>query len=297
MKVFVTGASGFIGQVVVKELLAHGYEVVGMTRSQSGVDLLSQMGAEPYLSTLQDLQGLALNAQRCDAVIHTAFNHDFSTFVQNCQDDKQVVKTLGDALNGSEKPLIVTSGAFYTGLETNAPTGCKPLSSKVLPRVASDEAAHECATKGVKTIVVGLPQVHDTTKFGLVSNLFELAANSDFVGYVGEGDNLWSAAHRLDIAAVYRLALEKGRSGEKYLAVAEEALSFKSIAQAVAARLNLPLQSLDSEEANAYFGPFARLAQETLNASGDYARETLGWNPSGPTLFDDIVDAVVTLKS
>lgn len=291
--VFVTGASGFIGHAICQELVTHNYQVLGLTRSQKGADALSQIGVKPVLASLDQSDLLQATAAQCDAVIHTAFNHDFSTFVQNCQDDKQVIMQLGQALAATNKTLIVTSGAFMTGAERNAQPETPRLTSAQMPRAASDEAALACAALGVNALMVGLPQVHNPHKLGLVSYLFNIARQSGVSCYVEQGNNLWSAAHLQDIARLYRLALEKGQSGMKYIAAAEQNIAFCDIASAIAKRFDVPTKSLSPDDATNHFGAMSRLVQENLNASGLSTQQLLGWAPNGPSLFEDIANAIV----
>ncbi|MFM2476520.1 SDR family oxidoreductase [Celerinatantimonas sp. MCCC 1A17872] len=289
-QVFVTGATGFIGQSVVKELIEHDYEVLGLTRSEQGEQLLKKMGATPIWGDLQQRAQLVEAAQQADAVIHLAFNHDFSTFLQNCEDDNQLIQYFGQALKGTEKRLIVTSGCFYSGEETNFPKNGAVAHN---PRVASDKSALAIAKDGVNSTIVGLPQIHDTHRFGLISWLINIAQQKGKVGFIGDGQNFWAATHRSDVARAYRLALENGQRGYKYMAVAENDLPFYDIAQAIGKRLDLPVEQIADEEVSQFFGPMSELFKSDLTLDGQWSKDKLHWQPVGPSLFDDIAGAII----
>jgi nucleoside-diphosphate-sugar epimerase len=290
MRVFVTGATGFIGSAVVKELIAAGHQVIGLYRSDDKAPALAATGAEVYRGSIADPDSLKDGASRSDGVIHLAFNHDFSRFVQNCEDDRPVIQALGSVLAGSNRPLVVTSG---TGLantvpgraaeEDNAITGCE-----VHPRAASEEAAAPVAASGVNVSVVRLPQVHDPVRQGLITPLIETFRQKGACAYLGEGLNRWPAAHVLDVARLYRLAVEKAEPHAKYHAVGEEGVSMRDIAEAVGRRLNLPVKSIGPEEAQDFFGWIARFAGHDVPASSEQTRRKLGWQPTGPGLIADL---------
>jgi nucleoside-diphosphate-sugar epimerase len=289
MRVFVTGATGFIGSAIVQELIHSGHQVLGLTRSDAGAQSLAAAGAEVHRGDLDDLDSLRAGAADVDAMIHTAFNHDFSKFVANCEADRRVIEALGDALAGSGKPLIVTSG---TGIANSAPGSLStendtPVSSKAMPRAASEEAAAAVANRGVRVAIMRLPQVHDTVKQGLVTYAIQIAREKGVAAYVGDGLNRWPAAHRLDTAHLYRLALEKAETGV-YHAVAEEGIHVRDIAEAIGRGLNVPVVSLTPEEAAGYFGWLAPFAGWDVRASSAQTREKLGWNPTGPGLISDL---------
>ena len=290
-RVFVTGANGFVGTAVCKELITHGYSVLGLSRSEAGAQQLIALRAEVLHGDVKDEAVLKAGIEQTDAVIHTAFNHDFSTFGQNCQDDYDIIQVMGRLLGPGDRPLIVTSGAFYSGQEKNLPAGRVVNDLAFLPRVASDQSAHVLVSKGVNAMLVGLPQVHDTHRFGLISYLFPIAAEKGVSAYIDDGENLWSGVHVSDAAQVYRLVLEQGERGYKYIAVADEDIPFQQIAKIVAEHLQLPVKSIPLSQAEAHFGWFAHLAQVTLTASGQYTRQHLGWKPSGPRLFEDLANA------
>lgn len=289
MRVFVTGATGFIGTAVVKELLEAGHQVVGLTRSDAGEEALVGAGAEAHRGDLGDLESLRAGAAKADAVIHLAFIHDFSKFHENCETDRRVIEALGSVLEGSDRPLIITSG---TGMANSAPgvpatEDGKRVSSKVIPRAASEEAADAVAARGVRVIVVRLPQVHDTRKQGLVTWAIQVAREKGVAAYVGEGKNRWPAAHLLDTARLYRLALEKGVAAT-YHAVAEEGVSAREISEAVGKGLNVPVVSLTPEEAQVHFGWLAWFMVRDSPASSEKTRKALGWAPTGPGLIADL---------
>lgn len=290
MRVFVTGATGFIGSAVVKELIAAGHEVLGLCRSEDKAPALAAAGAEVYRGSIADPESLKEGASRSDGVIHLAFNHDFSRFVQNCEDDRHVIKALGSVLAGSDRPLIVTSGTPIANTvpgqpaeEDNATVG-----SDTHPRAASEEEAASVAADGVNVSVVRLPQVHDTVKQGLITPVIEMYREKGACAYVGDGLNRWPAAYILDVARLYRLAIEKAEPNAKYHAVAEEGVPMRDIAEAIGRRLKLPVKSIAPEEAQAYFGWLAMFAGHDMPASSAQTRRKLGWEPIGPGLIADL---------
>jgi nucleoside-diphosphate-sugar epimerase len=290
MKVFVTGATGFIGSAVVPELISAGHRVLGLARSDAGAESLTAAGAEVHRGNLEDMESLRSGATNSDAVIHTAFNHDFSKFVANCEADRQVIEALGEALAGSDKLLIVTSG---TGI-ANARPGIlatehdAPPSSKLIPRAASEEAAAAVASRGVRTVIMRLSQIHDTVKQGLVTYAIQVAREKGVSAYVGDGLNRWPAAPRLDTARLYRLALEKVDAGDRFHAVAEEGVPVREIAEIIGRGLNVSVVSITPEEATKHFGWLAAFVGMDLPASSGQTREKLGWNPTGPGLISDL---------
>jgi nucleoside-diphosphate-sugar epimerase len=290
MKIFVTGTTGFIGSAIVRELIDSGLQVIGLTRSDAGAQSLIDAGAEVHRGDLENLESIRSGAANSDAVIHTAFNHDFSKYVANCEADRQVIEALGDALAGSGRLLIVTSG---TGMANSGPGLLAtehdlPASSKVVPRAASEEAAASIADRGVRAAIVRLPQVHDTVKQGLVTYVIQLAREKGVSAYVGDGLNRWPAAHRLDTARLYRLALEKAEAGDRFHAVAEEGVPVREIAEVIGRGLKVPVVSIAPEEAAKHFGWLGAFVGWDIPASSVQTREKLGWNPGGPGLIPDL---------
>jgi nucleoside-diphosphate-sugar epimerase len=292
MRVFVTGATGFIGSVLVRQLIDAGHQVSGLTRSDAGAKSLRAAGAEVHRGDLEDLESLRSGASAADAVIHLAFIHDFSKFQENCEIDRRAIEALGDALAGSDKLLIVTSGTGISGSGSGnlATEDGPPISSKVVARAASEEAAASVAARGVRVAVMRLSQIHDTLKQGLVTSAIQIAREKGVSAYIGDGLNRWPAAHRLDTAHLYRLALEKGDGGVRYHAVAEEGVPVRDIAEAIGKGLNVPVVSLAPEEAPGHFGWLAHFIQWDLPASSAQTREKLGWNPTGADLLTDLGD-------
>ena len=290
MRVFVTGATGFIGSAVVKELIAAGRHVLGLSRSKEKVAALAATGAEVIDGTLEDLDGLKRAAAGSDGVIHLAFNHDFSKFVANCEDDRRVIEALGSALDGSEKPLIVTSGTLIANSAPgrSATEEDKAASAAAIPRAASEEAAVAIAAKGANVSVVRLPQVHDTTRQGLVTYAIAMAREKGVCPYVGDGQNRWPAAHVLDTARLYRLALERAERGAKYHAVAEEGVSFRDIAEVLGKRLKLPVMSIAPEQAEGHFGWLTHFVGRDAPASSALTRQRLRWRPTERGMIADL---------
>ena len=290
MRVFCTGATGFIGATVVPELIKAGHQVLGLTRSDVGAQSLIAAGAEVHRGDLENLESLKSGAANADAVIHTAFNHDFSKYVANCEADRQVIEALGDALAGSGRLLIVTSGTgmAHSGPGILATENDPPASSNVVPRAASEEAAAAVATRGVRAAIVRLPQVHDTAKQGLITYAIQVAREKGVSAYVGDGLNRWPAAHRFDTARLYRLALEKAATGDRFHAVAEEGVPVRAIAEAIGRGLRVPVVALTPEESSKHFGWLAAFVGRDVPASSAHTREKLGWNPTGPGLISDL---------
>jgi nucleoside-diphosphate-sugar epimerase len=289
MRVFLTGATGFIGSRIVPELLAAGHQVLGLTRSDAGAQSLAAAGAEAHRGTLEDLDSLRAGAAQADAVIHTAFGHDFTNFVANCEKDRRAIDAMGTTLKGSDRPLIITSGtgmgdAGNGGLATEDVFNTNHRN----PRIASELTGQALLEAGVDVRVVRLPQVHDPVKQGLITPFIAISREKGAVAYVGDGANRWPAAHVLDVAKLYALALDKGSRGARYHAVAEEGITARDIAAVLGAGLGLPVVSLSPEEAQAHFGWFAMFAGMDLRASSAWTRDQLGWNPIGPGLIADL---------
>jgi nucleoside-diphosphate-sugar epimerase len=290
MRVFITGATGFIGSAVVKELIASGHQVLGLCRSDDKAAALAAAGAEVHRGSIEDLDSVKAGAARSDGVIHLAFNHDFSRYQANCDDDRKVIDALGSVLAGSKRPLLVTSGTGMTISVAGQPAteDSSVMSSDVMPRAASEEAAVSVAAKGVNVGIVRLPQVHDTAKQGLVTYAIQVAREKGVVAYVGEGQNRWPAAHITDTARLYRLAIEKAEPGAKYHAVAEEGVKIRDISEVIGRRLKLPVKSIAPEEAFDYFGWLGIFAGLDVPASSAQTKKRLGWQPTGPGMLADL---------
>jgi len=289
MRVFLTGATGFIGSRIVPELLAAGHEVLGLTRSDAGARALEAAGAQVHRGDLEHPDTLRAGADQADAVIHTAFDHDFSNFLANCEKDRRVIEAMGEVLKGSDRPLLITSGTGIGNPESGGPATEDVLNrNHPNPRAASELAGRILLDAGVNLVSMRLPQVHDTVKQGLVSPFIELSKAKGAVAYIGEGLNRWPAAHVLDVAKLYVLAVERSAPGARYHAVAEEGIPVRDIAEAVGAGLNLPVVSLTPEEAPGHFGWLAMFAGLDLPASSAMTREMLGWQPTGPGMIEDL---------
>ena len=288
MRVFITGATGFIGTRVVTELVTNGHEVLGMARSDEGARSLAAMGAEVHRGTLEDTENLQRGAAASEAVIHLGFIHDFSKFKENCEIDRRAIEAVGSVLAGSDRPLIVTSGV--AGLAGPGQLATEDMDVPVdfpFPRV-SEQTALSLVAKGVSASVVRLPQVHDPVKQGLVSYVIAVARQQGVSAYVGEGANRWAAAAVDDVARLYRLALEQHEAGAKYHAVAEEGVALRDIAEALGRGMKLPVKSVSAEGAPAHFGFLAGFIGHDLAASSDQTRKKLGWTPTGPGLIADL---------
>jgi nucleoside-diphosphate-sugar epimerase len=291
MRVFVTGATGFIGSAIVRELLGAGHQVLGLARSDASARSLAAAGAQVFRGDLEDPESLIGGAKISDGVIHTAFNHDFSRFVENCELDRRAIEALGSALAASDRLLIVTSG---TGIANVAP-GQLAIEETTHtsytgfnPRVASEEAAASVAARGVRVSVVRLPQIHDRVKQGLITYAIGLAREKGLSAYIGDGLNRWPAAHVLDTARLYRLVLEKQETGARYHAVAEEGVRMRDIAESIGRGLKVPVVSRSPEEAAAHFGWLAAFVAHDMPASSALTREWLGWQPAEPGLISDL---------
>jgi nucleoside-diphosphate-sugar epimerase len=289
MRIFLTGATGFIGSKIIPELVQAGHHVLGLTRSDAGGEQLTAAGAEVHRGDLDDPTTLRRGAERADAVIHCAFDHDFSRFVENCQKDKRNIEAIGEALVGSKRPLIVTSG---TGMGSRGPGELASEdvfdASHANPRKISEETGAAVAARGVNVSYVRLPQVHDTKKQGLITPLIAISRAKGRVAYVGDGKNRWPAAHVSDVARLYKLAIERAEPGARYNAVGEEGVTAKDISEALGRSLKLPVVSLTGDEVAAHFGWMAMFAGVDMPASNAITRKKLGWTPVGPGLIADL---------
>ena len=293
MRVFVTGATGFMGTVVVRELIDAGHQVIGLARSDAGASSLRRLGAnvKVHRGDVEDLESLRSGAVASDGVIHMAFVHDFARFKEVCEIDRRAIEALGVALAGSDRPLVVTSGTGVAHTPGRLTTEEDAPNSPV-PRVASEEAAAAVAAKGVRVSVMRLSQIHDPVKQGLITPLIALARAKGVSAYVGDGLNRWPAAHRLDAARLYRLALEKAAekdtTGVRYNAVAEEGVPLREIAEVVGQGLKVPVVSKSAEEAGEHFGWLAHFVVADIPASSALTQRWLGWRPTGPGLISDL---------
>ena len=292
MRVFLTGATGFIGSFLVPELVEAGHHVVGLSRSDAGAEALTRAGAEVFRGDVNDLDRLRAAAEAADGVIHAAFNHDFTNVKQNSEDDRKVIETLGAALAGSDRPLVITSGTGLARSKTGGPAveSDDPATSAEFARGATEEAARALIANGGRVMVMRLPQVHDTRRFGRISEHIRLARRKGWVAYIGDGANRLPAVHVSDAVRLYRLALETGQAGARYHAVAEDGVALRDIAEAIGAVLRMPTRSIAPEAAADYFGALANLVTVDLAASGALTQRQLGWNPAGPDLLTDLRD-------
>jgi nucleoside-diphosphate-sugar epimerase len=286
MRVFITGAAGFIGSATTQELIANGHQVLGLARSDENAKALTALGAEVHRGSLADLESLRSGAKHTDGTIHLAFIHDFSKFAENGQIDKQAIDAMGEVLAGSGKPFIVTSGTLSVApgrvaTETDPATPGSPRVSEI--------AGLSFAGRGVRAMAVRLPQVHGGEgKCGLVNWLLDIAREKGVSAYVGDGDARWAGAHRLDVARVYRLALEKGLPGTSYHAVGEEGVTARDIAEIIGRHLKLPVASISPEEAAAHFGVMAMFVGRDGAASSALTQQWLGWKPTQIGMIADI---------
>ena len=282
MKVFVTGASGFVGTAVVQELLNAGHQVLGLARSDESAQQLAAAGAEVLRGDLTDLDSLTRGATGVDGVIHTAYNHNFAEYEKAGQTEAQAIAALGRALAGSGKPLIVTSGlaGLANGRETDVSNfGVRP----------SEPAALALVPQGVRAMVVRLAaSVHDAGDHGFVPYLIQVAREKGKAAYIGDGQNRWPAVHRLDAARLYRLVLEPGEAGGRYHGVGDEGITLRELAEEIGRHLGVPVVSITAEEAADHFGWMARFAGLDLAASSALTQERLGWQPTHMGLLADM---------
>ncbi|MER6571671.1 SDR family oxidoreductase [Streptomyces sp. NPDC001093] len=282
MRVLVTGASGFIGSAVVAELIGAGHQVLGLARSDASAAALTATGADALRGTIDDLDVLRAAAAECDGVVHLAFNHDFSQHEAAARAELAAVETFGDALAGTDRPLVIASGG-PVGTERDVP----PAAGS--PRVAGVRAALALAERGVRSSVVRLaPLVHDENTCGLVQQLIGATREKGFSGYLGDGANRWPSVHRLDAARLFRLALEQAPAGTVLHGVGEEGVPLRAIAEAIGRHLDVPVKAVADQDAAAHFGFLARILGNDMPASSALTRELLGWQPVHPRLLADL---------
>jgi nucleoside-diphosphate-sugar epimerase len=288
MRIFVTGAAGFIGSALVLELIQAGHQVLGLTRSEAGAEKLRAAGAEVLHGNIEDLDSLRKGAGVADGVIHLAFNHDWSQREKNAADERHALNALGEALLGSDRPFVVTSGTAFLVSENGEPSTEHSPGTNWNARAGLEEVVKGCTARGVNTSIVRLPQVHDTRKQGMVPYVTAVARDKRVSAYVGDGGNRWPAAHVSDVARLYRLAFEKAERGAIYHAVDEEGVTMKAIAEALGRGLEVPVVSIAPEEAEAHFGMFGRLFALDMPSSSALTRRKLNWTPTGPGLIADL---------
>ena len=289
MKIFITGATGFVGSAVVRELLQAGHQVLGLARSDAAARSLLAVGAKAYRGQLEDLESLRRAAEESDGVIHTGFNHDFSKFKENCELDRKVIETLGSALGMANRPLIVTSGIGVLPPGGRVTEETMPISPSPNPRAASEEAARALVERGMRVSIVRLPpSVHGDGDHGFVPILIKIARAKKASAFIGTGENRWPAVHRLDAARVYKFALDKAAHGAYYHAVAEEGVAYREIAEVIGRRLNVPVVSKSPDEAATHFTWFAHFAALDVVASSEQTRAKLEWRPTQPGLIADL---------
>jgi nucleoside-diphosphate-sugar epimerase len=286
MRIFVTGATGFIGSAVVRELIEAGHQVVGLARSETAAAALTAAGADVHRGALYDLDVLRSGAFSADGVIHLAFIHDFSDFAAAAETDRLAIEAIGAALEGSDKPFVVTSGTLmlkpgHLGTEDDTPIPATPR--------RSEEAAIALAKRGVRTSVVRLaPSVHGPGDHGFVPGLIGIARDKGVSAYIGDGSNRWPAVHRLDAARLFRLAVESAPAGARLHGVGDEGVPFRDIARVIGLHLNLPVVSISREDADAHFGWLSFAASADNPTSSVLTQERLGWQPMHSALIPDL---------
>jgi nucleoside-diphosphate-sugar epimerase len=296
MRIFVTGATGFIGSALVPELLQAGHRVLGLTRSEAGAEALRKAGAEALHGNLEDLDSLRNGVADSDGAIHLAFNHDFSQFEKNATDERNAITAMAEVLLGSDRPFVVTSGTAMAANVDGKPSTEESPASSFHPRAVLETVVKDFVDRGVNISVVRLSQIHDTRKQGLVPYLLAVARQKGVSAYVGDGGNRWPAAHVSDVARLYRLAFEKAEPGAIYHAVDEEGVPTKAIAEAHSRGLKVPVVSIKPVEAQAHFGWLAPFAVLDVPSSSALTRQALNWKPTGPGLIADLDGMDYTLS-
>jgi nucleoside-diphosphate-sugar epimerase len=288
MRIFVTGATGFIGSALIPELLQAGHQVLGLSRTTEGVEKLKAAGVEPLFGNIEDLDCLRKGAASADGVIHLAFNHDFAQFQKNAEDERAAISAIGEVLAGTKKPFVITSGtAIAANVDGKPSTEESPISS-MNPRSGMEAVIKGLTDQGIVTSIVRLAQIHDNRKQGLVPYVTAAAKANGVSTYIGDGSNRWPACPVADTARLYRLAFEKAEAGAIYHAVDEEGVSAKEIAEAIGRGLNVPVLSITPEEAPKYFGWLAMFVAHDMPSSSAITRRKLNWTPTGPGLITDL---------
>ncbi|CAN5303292.1 SDR family oxidoreductase [soil metagenome] len=292
MRVFVTGATGWVGSAVVRELIDAGHQVLGLARSDAGAKALADAGASVQRGDLDDLESLREGAAASDGVIHTAFKHDFSTFQANADLDCRVIEAIGTVLAGSDRPFVTTSGILMLAMAAPGRTGTEQdAPPAAIPRVPSELTTVALADRGVRSSVIRLPpSVHGDGDKGFMPRIIDIARDSGVSAYIGDGANRWPAVHRLDAARVFRLALERGEAGSRYHAIGDDGIAIRDLANVIGRKLNLPTVSKSPEEAAAHFGFLAMFIGLDAPASSAFTRERLDWTPVHRGLPADLAD-------
>ncbi|GHT79300.1 putative NAD-dependent epimerase/dehydratase [Actinomycetota bacterium] len=289
MRIFITGGTGFIGSAVVKELIDAGHEVIGLARSESSTQALQAVGVSAVQGSLEDIDSLKRGAERADAVIHTAFIHNFADFAAAAEVDRQAITALGETLAGSNRPFVVTSGvpSGQSGQLVTEDIDPPPVG---FPRV-SEAAALPFVKRGVRVSLVRPSRfVHGASNHGFIARLIEIARESGQSAYVENGENRIHAVHYLDVATLYRLIVEKGIAGAKYQAVTDSGIEFRKIAEVIANKLNIPTVSIPAKEAQSHFGFLGAIVSADNPASSQITQNALGWQPTQPSFLEDLTN-------
>jgi nucleoside-diphosphate-sugar epimerase len=299
MRVFVTGASGWIGSAVVAELLEAGHSVVGLARSDESAAAITAAGATPHRGSLDDLESLRTGAEATDGVIHLAFKHDFSDYIGAGHTERAAMETLGDTLAGSDRPLLFASGvAMLAPGRVTTERDASPMVGPDAPRGGSENLALEYVARGVRSVALRFaPTVHGEGDHGFISTIVGVARDKGVSGYVGDGSNRWPAVHRLDAAHLVRLALEKAPAGTAVHGVGEEGIPAREIAEAIGRGLDVPVVSVAPDDVAAHFGWIGAFFSLDMPASSAFTQNLLGWTPTHPRLIDDLAAGYYTSNS